>query len=239
MTDGNKAYCNRGDTSEAVLLDIETSGLNETRDRVIRVSAEKFLGGKAAENFFSFVALDGALSREVEALTGISNEMLAGAPDLDTVMKDLKAFCGDLPVYADNAPFVRKFLKKYDLKILEREHSPVSQRRFDTLIDGAADPLIALCAADVEHIREMYSFCEMKIVRAGEGAELVSRIGEVAAEPYDAFVILLRIPRDALEETVRQIEVYGKTALLGAVEADRFEAVVGCYKARETKGEGK
>ncbi len=217
-----------------VLLDVETSGLNEEHDRVISVSADKITDGKLTERFFSLVAFEGSLPPEIAELTGIRNEMLARAPDLDTVMEKLEAFRGDLPFYADCAPFVRKFLKKYDLEIGEREKKPLSPRFFDALIDGAQreNALVALCKTDVKYFRDTYSVCEMKIVRAGEEAELTSKIGEIAAEPYDAFVILLRIPKYAFEETIRNIKTDGKTALIGAVESNIFDAVIGCCKRK-------
>ena len=105
-----------------VLLDIETSGLNETCDRVIRVSAYKIIDGKLTERFFSFVAFPGELPREVVGLTGIRDETLKGKPDLDIVMERFTQFRGDLPIYADNAPFVKKFLKKYRLDISEKNY---------------------------------------------------------------------------------------------------------------------
>ncbi len=195
-----------------VLLDIETSGLNEERDRVISVSADKIIGGKLTECFFSLVAFEGSLPPEIANLTGIRDEMLKGKPDLDTVMNDFETFRGNLPVYADNAPFVRKFLKKYNLEIDDREKKPLSPRFFDALIDGAQNEksLIALCKTDIKYFRDTYSVCEMKIVRAGEETELASKIAEIAAEPYDAFFILLRIPKYALEKMVRNTKPKGK-----------------------------
>lgn len=217
-----------------VLLDIETSGLNEERDRAISVSADKIIDGKLTERFFSLVAFEGSLPPEIVELTGIRDEMLKGKPDLDTVMKDLEAFRGDLPVYADCAPFMRKFLKKYDLEIREREKKPLSPRLFDAMIDVAQSEsgLIALCKTDVKYFRDTYPVCEMKIVRAGEEAELASKIGRIVAEPYDAFVILLRIPKYTLEGTIRNMKTNGKTTLIGAVESDIFDAVIGCCKKR-------
>lgn len=121
MNEKNETYVILGFAcTEFVLLDIETSGLNEERDRVIHVSADKIIDGKLTERFFSYVCFSGKLPRETVVLTGIGDEMLEGAPDLDTVMKDFGTFCGGLPVYADNAPFARRFLKQYGLNILER-----------------------------------------------------------------------------------------------------------------------
>ncbi len=112
-----------------VLLDIETSGLNETCDRVIRVSADKIIDGKLSERFFSFVAFPGELPREVVGLTGIRDEMLKGKPDLDTVLERFTQFRGDLPIYADNAPFVKKFLKKYELDIFEKNEEKLRRKK--------------------------------------------------------------------------------------------------------------
>lgn len=106
---------------EFVLIDIETSGLNETRDRVIWVSAKKIVDGVEMDSFFSFVAFDGKLPPEIVNLTHVTDEQLDGAPDLDTVMAKFSAFCGDLLIYADYAPFVQNFLKKYSLEIRERK----------------------------------------------------------------------------------------------------------------------
>ena len=118
MTDKKGSAC-PSSCERFVLLDIETSGLNEACDRVISVSADKIIDGKLSEHFFSFVAFSGELPREVIGLTGIRNEMLKGKPDLDIVMERFTQFRGDLPIYADNAPFVKKFLKKYELDIFE------------------------------------------------------------------------------------------------------------------------
>lgn len=119
MTDKKGSAC-PSSCERFVLLDIETSGLNETCDRVIRVSADKIIDGKLTERFFSFVAFPGELPREVIGLTGIRDEMLKSKPDLDAVMERFTQFRGDLPIYADNASFARKFLKKYGLDISER-----------------------------------------------------------------------------------------------------------------------
>ena len=118
ITDKKGSVC-PSSCKQFVLLDIETSGLSETCDRVISVSADKIIDGKLTERFFSFVAFPGELPREVVGLTGIRDEMLKGKPDLDAVMERFVQFRGDLPIYADNAPFVKKFLKKYELDIFE------------------------------------------------------------------------------------------------------------------------
>lgn len=108
---------------ESIVLDIETSGLDERRDRVIKVTAEKFAGGQKIEVFSSFVACPEPLAPEVSALTGISNEDLFGAPTLDMVMANLLTFCGDIPVYAHNAPFAERFLSGYRLIVRALGHT--------------------------------------------------------------------------------------------------------------------
>ncbi len=46
---------------------------------------------------------------QIQALTGISNEMLAGAPDSDSVMRELARFTRGCPLVAHNAAFDRGF----------------------------------------------------------------------------------------------------------------------------------
>ena len=99
-----------------VVVDIETSGLHYDGDNpaeIIEISAIKFKDGKEAERYHSYIKNKTPLSKEISALTEITDEMLSDAPDISTVMNEFCKFANGALVAAYNAPFDYGFLKRY------------------------------------------------------------------------------------------------------------------------------
>ena len=99
-----------------VVVDIETSGLHYDGDNpaeIIEISAIRFKDGKEAERYHSYIKNKTPLSKEISALTEITDEMLSDAPDISTVMNEFCAFANGALVAAYNAPFDYVFLKRY------------------------------------------------------------------------------------------------------------------------------
>ena len=99
-----------------VVVDIETSGLHYDGDNpaeIIEISAIRFKDGKEAERYHSYVKNATPLSKEISALTEITDEMLSDAPDISTVMNEFCAFAKGALVAAYNAPFDYGFLEMY------------------------------------------------------------------------------------------------------------------------------
>lgn len=99
-----------------VVVDIETSGLHYDGDNpaeIIEISAIKFKDEQEAERYHSYIKNKTPLSKEISALTEITDEMLSDAPDISTVMNEFCAFAKEALVAAYNAPFDYGFLKKY------------------------------------------------------------------------------------------------------------------------------
>lgn len=102
-----------------VVYDLETTGLNNTGvggyiDNIIEVGAVKLIGGEIVEQFSTFVALDRKLSAEIIALTGITDDMLKGAPDISDVIPDFYKFCeGSIMVGHNSIVFDSKFINYY------------------------------------------------------------------------------------------------------------------------------
>ena len=94
-----------------VVIDFETTGLSTNGgDRVIEVGAVAIEDGAITDSYQSLVNPGCRVSSFIEHYTGISNTMLATAPDGDAVFPELYRFIGDSVMVAHNAGFDRKFL---------------------------------------------------------------------------------------------------------------------------------
>jgi|GEM_PF-7069971 DNA polymerase III len=77
-----------------VMIDIETTGLSTDWDSIIEVAAVKVHNGEIINEYSSFVEYNDELPEFITDLTGITNEMLIGAPSPQIVMKELSDFIG-------------------------------------------------------------------------------------------------------------------------------------------------
>ena len=101
-----------------VVIDLETTGLNNNPeygavDFIIEIGAVKIEKGKITKKFHSFVACPIPLPKEIEALTGITDKVLRGAPSLNEALIELQAFCGDCLFVGHNLKFDLGFLNYY------------------------------------------------------------------------------------------------------------------------------
>ncbi|NTU90255.1 MAG: DNA polymerase III subunit epsilon, partial [Actinobacteria bacterium] len=101
------------DEDEIVILDTETSGLNSARDEIIEIAAAIMKGPLVVSRFSTFVNPQKTISKETTKLTGITNDMLAGAPTIDIALREFASFVGSRDMVAHNAPFDRAFIMKH------------------------------------------------------------------------------------------------------------------------------
>ena len=106
-----------------VSIDLETTGLNPKRDRIIEIGAIRVEQGQIVEEFSTFVDPGRKLEERITELTGIRDEDLADAPQLDEVFPKLLEFMGELPLLGHSILFDYSFLKKaaVDRKITLRD----------------------------------------------------------------------------------------------------------------------
>ena len=95
-----------------VCVDVETTGLSAKTEKLIEIGAVKVVNGEIVDRFHSFLQPGKPVGAYIEALTGITDEMLKGAPLAKEVMPKFHAFCGDLPLLGHNLSFDYSFLKK-------------------------------------------------------------------------------------------------------------------------------
>lgn len=95
-----------------VMLDFETTGLSpDMGDRITEVAALRIVGGEVTERYVSLVNCGVRIPAFITALTGITQEMVDGAPPARQVVPELLDFIGGDVLSAHNASFDEKFLK--------------------------------------------------------------------------------------------------------------------------------
>ncbi len=93
-----------------VALDLETTGLSPQYDRIVEIGAVKFVDGKVVETFSELVNPGIAMPPGATAVNLITDVMLEGQPQLETVLPRLLSFLDDAVLVAHNAPFDLGFL---------------------------------------------------------------------------------------------------------------------------------
>ncbi|MDD4944737.1 MAG: 3'-5' exonuclease, partial [Rhodoferax sp.] len=93
-----------------VLLDLETTGGNATRDRITEIAAVRMEAGLEVARWSTLVNPEAPISGFIEQLTGISNAMVANAPCFGDVASQLLALLKGAVLVAHNVRFDHGFL---------------------------------------------------------------------------------------------------------------------------------
>lgn len=96
---------------EYVTLDLETTGLEPKKDRIIEIGAVKVKDGTVTEEYTTLVDPQMEIPQRITQLTGISGEMVKGMPHIKEALEKLVEFCGDLPLLGHNILFDYSFVK--------------------------------------------------------------------------------------------------------------------------------
>lgn len=95
-----------------VALDLETSGLNPSSDKIIEIGMIKITDGEITNQYTTLINPQEKLSARITDLTGITDEMVADKPLISEVIEEIVEFIGDLPLLGHNIIFDYSFLKK-------------------------------------------------------------------------------------------------------------------------------
>ncbi len=96
------------------VFDLETTGLQITKDRIVQIAVIKLFEDGHTETFNELVNPGQTITAEISAIHGITNEMVANAPSFETLAPRLLDFIGnsDLAGYNSN---------KFDIPVLSEE----------------------------------------------------------------------------------------------------------------------
>ncbi|MCI8502576.1 MAG: PolC-type DNA polymerase III [Dorea sp.] len=95
-----------------VVFDLETTGFSSVKDKIIEIGAVKVVDGRITERFSTFVNPRRPIPFEITQLTGISDQMVLDAPDIESVLPDFLKFVGDAVLVAHNAGFDVGFVEQ-------------------------------------------------------------------------------------------------------------------------------
>ncbi|HJV46706.1 MAG TPA: PolC-type DNA polymerase III [Bacillota bacterium] len=104
-----------------IVFDIETTGLSVVYNKIIELAAVKMVNGEIIERFERFAVPHEPLTKTIIELTGITDDMLVGAPEVDEVLREFREFVGDGVLVAHNARFDTGFINEGYRKIGEGE----------------------------------------------------------------------------------------------------------------------
>jgi DNA polymerase-3 subunit alpha (Gram-positive type) len=112
-------------TSDFVVFDIETTGLNPKTDHIIEIGAVKISNRKIVDSFSTFVHTDKKLPSRIIELTSITDDMLEGQPEINEALQAFLNFAKNSVLVAHNAKFDLGFIreKMRELKIEDFEIS--------------------------------------------------------------------------------------------------------------------
>ena len=92
------------------IVDVETTGFDRVRDRVVEVACVRVRGGREVETFSTLVDPGRPIPERATAVHGITDADVAGKPSLAALSPTLQRLCEGAIVVAHNAAFDRGFL---------------------------------------------------------------------------------------------------------------------------------
>ncbi len=99
-------------TDSYVCLDLETTGLDPKKDKIIEIGAVRVRSGEITERMETLVNPGRMLPSRIVELTGICDSQLTDAPDITKVLPELLDFIGEDILLGHGVLFDYSFVKK-------------------------------------------------------------------------------------------------------------------------------
>ena len=94
-----------------VFLDLETTGIRTTRDRITEIAALRVENGEVTSRWHRLINPEVRIPASISKLTGIDDVMVADAPTFAEIAEALREWLGAAPLVAHNARFDYGFLR--------------------------------------------------------------------------------------------------------------------------------
>ncbi|MBE6563896.1 MAG: PolC-type DNA polymerase III [Ruminococcaceae bacterium] len=158
-------------TGTFVVFDIETTGLSAMTDKITEIGAVKITNGEVVDRFLTYCDPEMSIPPNIVELTGITDEMVKGAPKTKEAVSDFLAFIGNDILVAHNANFDVGFIRK----ACEDHRLPFENTYIDTVVMSRyVNPDLKRHKLDV--IAKYYQFEEFNHHRAIADAEMLAKI---------------------------------------------------------------
>ena len=142
INDENSISVVRGKSAEPldgtfIVFDLETTGLNPASEEITEIAAVRVVEGEIRDSFQTYVNPHKPIPPEITELTGISDETVADAPDLDKAVPEFLKWAGEgqYPLVAHNAGFDMGFLRTACQRLgIEREFTSIDTLEMSRLM---------------------------------------------------------------------------------------------------------
>ncbi len=131
-----------------VALDVETTGLYPSKDKVLEMGAVKVLEGEIVSTYSTLIDTGIPIPLKIQELTGITNEMQREGKKIEEAIRELLVFCEDLPILGHNIQFDFSFLKQTAVDqglVFEREALDTLKIARKVMPELPSRTLVAMC----------------------------------------------------------------------------------------------
>ena len=183
---------------EFICFDLETTGLSPKSERITEIGAVRVRHGEVLDVFNTFVDPEKPIPEKITELTGITDEMVKGAPKEEEAIRAFLEFCGENPVFvAHNAKFDTSFVRA----ACERHNMEFPYVYIDT-VTMARSMLKDIKNCKLDTVAKYLKLGNFNHHRASDDAEILAKI---------YIELVRRLKEDHKAKTVNDIN----TALAG------------------------
>lgn len=93
-----------------IAFDLETTGFLPGVDQIVEIGAIRYVDGLPEASFVTLIDPKRNIPEAASRVSGITDEMVAGQPTIDSILEPFAQFCGDDLIVAHNAPFDFQFV---------------------------------------------------------------------------------------------------------------------------------
>jgi len=157
--------------AEYVVFDIETTGLSALNNHITEIGAVRVKNGEVLSRFNTFVDPGEPIPENIVKLTGITDEMVKGAPSEAEAVRAFLEFAGDAVLVAHNAGFDTGFIRR----VCEENELPFAFTFIDTVaLSRFVNPDLKKHTLDA--VGEYYKLGDFNHHRACDDAEMLAAI---------------------------------------------------------------
>jgi DNA polymerase III epsilon subunit family exonuclease len=157
---------------EFVALDVETTGLKPSRQRIIEIAAIRYRHGQVERSYETLLHPGRGIPEFITQLTTITNEHVREAPIFADVAKELVEFIGDSLIVGHNVSFDINFV---NAELARVEMPPLINERLDTM--GLAVRLLrSLRKPSLDRVASAVGLSPRRVHRAGGDARLTAEV---------------------------------------------------------------
>lgn len=160
-----------------VSLDLETTGLDAKKDKILEIGAVKVENFEIVENFEMLIRPPVTISDRITEVTGITNEMVENSPYINDILPEFIDFCEDYVIIGHNLMFDYSFIKRNAVNLnLEFNHKGIDTLRI------ARKYLADLEKRNLDYLCKYYGIEDNNHHRAFNDATVTHRLYKLMCE---------------------------------------------------------